>query len=58
MRTGDGVFYSCDFDVVLVFGLTELKAMVAWKENVGLLLIFLPPFLLQNVVGRVSNTAV
>jgi len=26
-------FYRIDYDVVLLFGLTELKAQVAWKEN-------------------------
>ncbi|KAJ7463971.1 hypothetical protein FB451DRAFT_1264345 [Mycena latifolia] len=26
-------FYELDFDVVLSFGLTELKAQIAWKEN-------------------------
>lgn len=30
-----GVYYRVDFDIVLQFGLTELKAQVAWKENVS-----------------------
>ena len=44
----DGIFYRRYVDVVLVFGLTELEAMVAWKENVGPLLALLPPFLLTK----------
>jgi hypothetical protein len=31
--TGKGVFYSVNIDIILLFGLTELKAQVAWKEN-------------------------
>ncbi|PFH47317.1 hypothetical protein AMATHDRAFT_6868 [Amanita thiersii Skay4041] len=30
---GQTKFYVLDFDVVLLFGLTELKAHIAWKEN-------------------------
>jgi len=28
-------YYEWHFDVILLFGLTELKAQVAWMENVG-----------------------
>ncbi|KAJ7024779.1 hypothetical protein C8F04DRAFT_1301567 [Mycena alexandri] len=28
-----GIYYSLKFDVVLSFGLTELKAQIAWTEN-------------------------
>ncbi|KAJ7073103.1 hypothetical protein C8F01DRAFT_268957 [Mycena amicta] len=28
-----GVYYQLDFDVVLSFGKTELKAQIAWKQN-------------------------
>ena len=31
---GGGSFYRLDYDIVLLFGLTELKAHIAWKENV------------------------
>jgi len=31
--TGRGVFYRVDYDIVLLFGMTELKAQVAWKEK-------------------------
>ncbi|KAF8805123.1 hypothetical protein BYT27DRAFT_7243303 [Phlegmacium glaucopus] len=30
---GRGTFYRIDYEMVLLFGLTELKAHVAWKEN-------------------------
>lgn len=26
-------FYRIDYDVVLLFGLTELKAQISWMEN-------------------------
>ena len=29
-------FFRVDYDIVLLFGLTELKAQIAWKENVSL----------------------
>jgi len=32
-----GTYYRVDYDVVLLFGLTELKAMIAWEEEVCLL---------------------
>ena len=28
-------YYVLEFDIVLLFGLTELKAQIAWTENVG-----------------------
>jgi len=28
-----GVFYRVEYDIVLLFGMTELKAQVAWKEK-------------------------
>ena len=30
------IFFRMDYDIVLLFGLTELKAQIAWKENVSL----------------------
>jgi hypothetical protein len=33
--SGEGIYYHLDFEVILLFGLTELKALVAWKENVS-----------------------
>jgi len=30
---GKGIFYRLHFDIVLLFGMTELKAQIAWKEN-------------------------
>ncbi|KAF9524963.1 hypothetical protein CPB83DRAFT_944651 [Crepidotus variabilis] len=31
--TGRGTFFRLDYEIVLLFGLTELKAQVAWKEK-------------------------
>ena len=33
------VYYSVDYDVIYSFGMTELKAFLAWKENVSPILI-------------------
>ena len=30
----DGKYYHIDFDIILLFGLTELKAQLAWLEKV------------------------
>ena len=38
--TGKGTFYRVDYDIVLLFGMTELKALVAWKENVSHMLFY------------------
>ena len=38
-HSGKGTFYRVDYDIVLLFGLTEFKAAIAWKENVGLLIV-------------------
>ena len=38
--SGSGSFYRLDYDIVLLFGMTELKAQVAWKENVSLVIQF------------------
>jgi hypothetical protein len=37
--SGQGIIYRVEYDVVLLFGLTELKAMLAWKENVRPVLV-------------------
>ena len=34
-----GTYYRLDYDIILLFDLTELKAMVAWNEDVGPLLV-------------------
>jgi len=49
--SGEGMYYRIDYDIVLLFGLTELKAMVAWKENVGPFSILLYPFLRRLLAG-------
>jgi len=41
--SGEGIYYRLDFEVILLFGLTELKAMVTWKENVSPVLVLLHP---------------
>jgi len=56
--SGEGMYYRVDYDIVLLFGVTELQAMLAWTENVGLFFDLLYPFCLQNVVGRVLNDGV
>jgi hypothetical protein len=39
--TGKKRFYSVNFDIILFFGMTELKAQVAWTVNVsGLYMLF------------------
>ena len=40
--TGEGSFYSVDYDIILLFGMTELQAQMAWNENVSLLQMFNP----------------
>jgi len=37
--SGKGNFYKVKYDIVLLFGLTEFKAAIAWEENVGLLMV-------------------
>ena len=32
---GEGSFYRVDYDIILLFGITELKAQIAWNENVS-----------------------
>lgn len=48
-------FYRIEYDVILSFGLTELKAQLAWKENVCIhlsILSFTDLTLLQGVEKR------
>ncbi|KAF9047847.1 hypothetical protein BJ165DRAFT_1527104 [Panaeolus papilionaceus] len=33
MARGKGRYYQLDYDIVVLFGLTELKAFVSWKED-------------------------
>ena len=39
--TGEGSFYNVEFDIILLFGTTELQAQVAWEENVSGLHIYI-----------------
>ena len=40
---GEGSFYRVDYDVILLFGMTELQAQLAWMENVSGLHMLLDP---------------
>jgi len=31
--TKKGSYYSVEIDIILLFGMTELKAQIAWQEN-------------------------
>ena len=33
--TRDGIYYAVQFEIILLFGKTELQAQVAWMENVS-----------------------
>jgi hypothetical protein len=37
--TGQGNFYRVDYDIVLLFRMTELNAQIAWKEKVSVAFI-------------------
>ena len=54
--TGGGIFYRVEYDIVLLFGMTELKAQLAWKENVSCLHMSFNPtdigLILRRVVFR------
>ena len=39
---GKGTFYPVKYRIILSFGMTELKAQVAWMENVSGLHMFKP----------------
>lgn len=53
----EGHFYRCEYEIILLFGLTELKAMVAWQENVSPVLVPIPYILIHSVF-RVLNDEV
>ena len=40
---GEGSYYRAEIDIILLFGMTELKAQVAWKVNVSDLHILFHP---------------
>ena len=54
---GQGTYYLLEYDVILLLGLIELEEMVAWKEDVGPLLVYSIYLYSQNVV-RVLNSRV
>ena len=43
--SGGGVFWRLDYSVVLLFGLTELKAQISWTEGVSIITIWTIPVL-------------
>jgi len=55
--SGKGTYYCLEYDIILLFGLTELEAMVAWKEEVGPLLVLFLTSLFRNFL-RVLNGGV
>ena len=55
--SGNGIFYHVNYDVILRFGLTELEAMIAWKENVRTFLVLLHPFYLHCCQGVERRSA-
>ena len=38
--TGIGSYLCVEFDIILLFGMTEFKAQLAWKEDVSGLMLF------------------
>jgi len=34
-RNKDRIYYDIDLDIIILFGLTEFKAQIAWRENVS-----------------------
>lgn len=54
---GGRTFYCLEFDIIMTFGLTELKAQFSWKENVRDLAFYLRFYLLiEPWVIRVVNS--
>ena len=49
--SGKGHFYKVEYDIILQFGLTEFKAVIAWKENVGHLMVHWIKLLLTILSG-------
>lgn len=46
-----GVYYEVDYDIILLFGLTELKAQISWMHKVRLLIGSNKPCHLYRVQG-------
>jgi len=53
--SGRGTCYYFEYDIVLLFGLTELQAMVAWKEDVGLPFVLLHLFVFTECCQGVER---
>jgi hypothetical protein len=41
-----------DFDIILLFGMTELKAQLAWKVNVSALHMLFHPTDIELITAR------
>ena len=46
-----GVYYEMEYDVILLFGLTELKAQISWVHQVGPVTASNKPYHLRIVQG-------
>jgi hypothetical protein len=51
--TGKGSFYTLDYDIILLFGMTELKAQIAWEKNVSDLYVLFDPTDIGLLILRV-----
>jgi hypothetical protein len=49
---GKGSYYKAECDIILLFGLTELKAQVAWKVNVSDLHMLFHPTDIELIFPR------
>lgn len=51
-RKNRQAYYKMEYDIILSFGLTELKAQICWKERVGCVLYDDQFILIVNVRHR------
>jgi hypothetical protein len=56
LKSSGGIYYQLKYELVLLFGLTEFKAAVAWKENVGPHLVLFYSFYLLCCQGVERQT--
>ena len=54
--SGEGTYYRLDYELVLLFGLTEFKAAVAWKEKASPILVLFHSIYLQFCQGVERQT--
>ncbi|KAI6139333.1 hypothetical protein BKA82DRAFT_3988626 [Pisolithus tinctorius] len=53
---GSGIYYTLNYDVIMLFGLTELKAQISWQENVRFCVRQRRRFPAQEHVGGSNKT--